>query len=87
MINFILQRDKQLHFFCSACAALITVIILNFFFDFHPVVTWVLGITVGMVPGVGKEVIDSRKGGSGWSWPDLLADLIGTALGAAIVFT
>lgn len=37
-----------------------------------------------MVPGLAKEVFDSRKGGSGFSRADLAADALGAAAG---VFT
>lgn len=34
--------------------------------------------------GIGKEVKDSWKGGSGWSWLDLVADGLGIAAGLAV---
>jgi uncharacterized protein YfiM (DUF2279 family) len=38
-----------------------------------------------MVPGVGKEYLDStRQGGSGWSNRDLVADAVGCAAGVAV---
>lgn len=36
------------------------------------------------IVGVGKEVKDSREGGSGWSWYDLLSDTIGILVGLTI---
>ena len=36
-----------------------------------------------MVPGIAKELLDARKGGSGFDTKDLMADAIGAALGVA----
>lgn len=41
-------------------------------------------VGAAMVPGLAKELYDSRRGGSGWSNADLLADLVGAYLGSKI---
>lgn len=38
---------------------------------------------LAMVPGIGKELFDMRKGGSGFSVKDLAADAIGVGFGMA----
>ena len=40
------------------------------------------GTAIGMIPGIGKEWLDSQSGGSGWDNRDLGADLIGAFIGS-----
>lgn len=40
------------------------------------------GFAVGIAPGVIKEILDSRPGGSGFSMKDLAWDALGAALGS-----
>lgn len=40
------------------------------------------GTVLGMIPGIAKEYVDSREGGSGWDNRDLGADAIGAFIGA-----
>lgn len=83
-MQFILQRDKQLHFTCSAFASILTVIGLNFFFNLNQNAIWCLAMVIGIAPGIGKEMLDRKKGGSGWSWLDLLADILGAISGGSV---
>lgn len=39
---------------------------------------------LAMMPGVAKELSDSRQGGSGFSTKDLVADAVGAALGVYV---
>lgn len=39
---------------------------------------------LAMMPGIAKELSDSRAGGSGWSNKDLVADAVGAALGVYV---
>lgn len=44
----------------------------------------VLGGSAGVIAGLVKESMDAiRTGGSGWSWKDAAADVVGTVLGVA----
>ena len=45
-----------------------------------------IGFTLAMIVGVGKELYDSRNGGSGFSGEDIIADGIGATVGALPVF-
>lgn len=40
------------------------------------------GTIIGMVPGLAKEAVDSRPGGSGWDNRDLAADALGAFIGS-----
>lgn len=39
---------------------------------------------LAMLPGIAKELSDSRKGGSGWSNKDLIADALGAYVGVQL---
>ncbi len=41
---------------------------------------WGVGLALGA--GVAKEAWDSRPGGTGWDWMDLVADAAGAVCGA-----
>jgi uncharacterized protein YfiM (DUF2279 family) len=47
---------------------------------------WLTGAGLGMGAGVGKELYDSRPGGSGFSLKDLAWDTVGTATGLGVAF-
>lgn len=47
----------------------------------------VIGVAIAVLLSVGKEVYDEyRPNGTGWSWNDLVADLIGILLGLFAIF-
>jgi len=46
----------------------------------------VIGVISGMTIGLLKEVYDSRKGGTGFSKADLVADGVGSVLGTIPIF-
>lgn len=75
MINQIkkfLKNDKILHMICCFAIVVIFGLVLNI----------VSGITLALIASFGKEVYDEvRPNGSGWSWDDILADLLGIVLG------
>lgn len=75
MINQIkkfLKSDKVLHMICCFAIVVIFGLILNV----------VSGIALALIASFGKEVYDEvRPNGSGWSWDDILADLLGIVLG------
>jgi hypothetical protein len=79
MINQIkkfLKNDKILHIICCFAIVVIFGLVLNI----------VSGITIALIASFGKEVYDEvRPNGSGWSWDDILADLLGIVLGILIL--
>lgn len=68
-----LGMDKPLHLGASAVAGVVSALV----FTGSPETIF----AIGMVPGVVKEFMDSRNGGSGWSAKDLVADMCGVAFG------
>ena len=70
----LIEKDQVQHFMVSAAAGAIVV-------NARP--DWPSGqqFLVAMVPGLAKELVDSRKGGSGFSTRDLLADAAGAYAG------
>ena len=68
-----IAKDKLLHF---AFCAIITVACFPFF-------GW-LSVLTGVVAGLAKETIDLLDYG-GWSWGDILADMIGVAVASLII--
>ena len=70
------EQDKQKHIITE------TVITSTAVFTFkdseHP---YLYPVLVGTVVGVGKELYDSRSGGTGFNNKDLLADSIGISAG------
>ena len=79
MINQIrkfLKSDKVLHMICCFAIVVIFGLILNV----------VSGIALALIASFGKEAYDEvRPNGSGWSWDDILADLLGIVLGILIL--
>lgn len=65
--------DKALHFLWSylLCTA------------FSPL-GWYIGASGSLLAGICKEFWDSRKPNNKWCWWDLLADIIGIALGILV---
>lgn len=46
-----------------------------------------IGIAFTLAGGIGKEAYDMlAKNGTGWSWLDLLADVLGVVAGAALMY-
>ena len=53
---------------------------------FGLVLNIVSGITLALIASFGKEAnYEVRPNGSGWSWDDILADLLGIVLGILIL--
>lgn len=75
--------DKKIHVFVSFCIAGV----LSAFLAPVPFPTpWLVGLVafvVAVAVGVGKEVYDRRHGGHFCVW-DLVADLLGAALGSLV---
>lgn len=73
-IKKILRNDKVLHLICN----FIIVVVLGFAFNI------VTGISIALIASLSKELYDEIKY-KGWSWDDLIADLIGIVLGIIVV--
>lgn len=69
--------DKPKHIAASAISA---VVVEGMFSNTLPPAT---RFGLAMLPGVAKELADMRKGGSGFSGKDLVADALGVGLGMA----
>ena len=69
--------DKPKHIAASAISAVIVESL--WVEDLH----WLARFTVAMSPGILKELSDMRRGGSGFSWKDVGADVLGVGLGMA----
>lgn len=77
MINQIkkfLKNDKVLHLICCFAIVVIFGLVLNI----------VSGITLALIASFSKEAYDEVRY-KGWSWDDLLADLIGIVLGILVL--
>ena len=70
-----MTTDKRKHFL----ACLLITFWVGLFFG-----AW-WGIGASVAAGVGKEAYDSRPGGTGWDWMDLLADGAGTVVGLIVL--
>lgn len=71
-----MQADKLSHFTLSLLVYLISTALSSL----------PIGIAFTLVGGIGKEVYDMlAKNGTGWSWMDLLADVLGVVTGAALM--
>lgn len=73
-IKKILKNDKVLRLICN----FIIVVVLGFTFNI------VTGISIALITSLSKELYDEIKY-KGWSWDNLIADLIGIALGIIVV--
>lgn len=68
--------DKYMHFGVSLLLGVVASLFIHNQW-------WAFG--AAMVPGIGKEAWDSRVGGSGWSWGDIVADAIGCVCGLFVL--
>lgn len=67
--------DKYLHFLC--CLIIVAAL--------YPLIGW-WSVGTAIATGVGKELYDWKDYGL-FSWADIIADIAGTAAGAAIIVT
>lgn len=70
-----LQTDKVVHATVSASLGSMARLV-----EPDPVKAWGLA----MAPGLAKELYDARRGGTGFSVPDLIADAIGAYVGVRV---
>jgi len=83
--EFALSTDKQLHMAgCFMISSLTTSYVYNRTADKRKAIA--IGFGAGMVAGIAKEIYDIKYGNPDWN--DILADAIGSGLGAvSITFT
>ena len=83
--GFMVSTDKQLHMTgCFIISSLTTSYVYNRTADKRKAV--LIGFGAGMVAGIAKEIYDIKYGNPDWA--DILADAIGSGLGAvSITFT
>ena len=77
-----IQLDKKLHFIVSLIIMIGTASLLAIF-TVHNL--YIISTLVTLFIGVMKEVYDEYYG-SGFSWGDILANIIGTLAGAGLIF-
>ncbi len=70
------EQDKQRHMIAET--AITSAAVFAFKDSEHP---YLYPILVGTLTGVGKEIYDSRSGGTGFNGKDLLADSVGISAG------
>jgi len=83
--SFFRQKDKQQHIQITTVISLMTSMVANEA-GYTPTESFFIGLGAALLVGLVKEGIDSRKGGSGFSGKDMLADGIGGALGSTSMF-
>ena len=71
--------DKAKHFIVSA--AISGAVSLGSNNERKESYTFAKAVGVSMSFGIGKEIYDSRQGGTGWSWKDILWDFLGSVSG------
>jgi uncharacterized protein YfiM (DUF2279 family) len=83
--QFAVSTDKQLHMAgCFMIASITTSYVYNRTADKRKAIA--IGFGAGMTAGIAKEIYDIRYGNPDWA--DILADAIGSGLGAvSITFT
>ncbi|MHB2149119.1 YfiM family protein [Calditrichota bacterium LG25] len=83
--DYWIAPDKGLHFLGSMMATIASAKTLEQQFDFNKERSraWAIGFSISL--GVAKELRDSRQPNNFFSWKDLTADCLGTALGRLIL--
>lgn len=80
-----IAKDKLQHFIvCSIVSAIIAVVVANTCALVYP--SCVAGLLGAAACGLSKEYSDSKAYGNTWSWPDIIADLAGAAVGCLAGF-
>jgi len=83
-VNSFAVDDKTAHFGLSALFGAGAETVLHYRTDFEDVERVALGTLLGSIPGLAKEIIDSRQDGNEFSGRDLTADVAGAFSGAFI---
>ena len=83
--TFLTEVDKQKHFAVSAVIGF-TSSNIAYHYRYTETESFWIGVAVAMSIGVGKELYDSRNGGTGFDMEDIGADVMGAVLGSLPVF-
>jgi putative lipoprotein len=83
--SFFKQEDKQQHIQVTALISLMTSSVAHEM-GYTTTQSFWIGVASALAVGLGKELYDSRKSGTGFSGEDMMADGIGGTLGALPVF-
>lgn len=78
------EQDKIEHIKVTTLISLISGIAIQSIF--YGVIGIFIAIGIGMIVGFGKEIFDSREGGTGFDWEDIVADLVGSTIGGILSF-
>ena len=76
--------DRLKHFGISSLFGAASESILHYKTNLNTSERIILGTTLGSLPGLAKEIIDSTKAGNQFSGSDLTVDIAGALLGAVI---
>jgi uncharacterized protein YfiM (DUF2279 family) len=76
--------DRLKHFGISSLFGAASESVLHYKTNLNPSERIILGTTLGSLPGLAKELIDSTKSGNQFSGNDLAADIAGAFLGAVV---
>lgn len=77
-----IEIDKYIHgAACFALAAIVALVCHGVLGIGSKAVAGLVGVVVAMAFGVGKEIYDKCKRGTGFDLHDLLADFVGAAVG------
>ena len=77
-----IARDKKLHFTCCMLIAFVTTLLIGLLSNWYA--GGLAGLLTAMGTGVGKEYGDKASPNNRWDWRDIIADLAGAVIGAAI---
>ena len=83
--SFFQEEDKQDH---MKVTAVISLVASNMAYDVGYTVNqsfWI-GVASALAVGLGKELLDSRSGGTGFSWSDMGANAVGGTFGSLFVY-
>ena len=83
--SFFQEEDKQLHMQVTAAISLVSSNVA-YEMGYTETESFWIGFIVAMSVGAGKELYDSKDGGSGFDLEDIGADAIGSSVGAIPVF-
>ena len=83
--NFFQQSDKQMHMGAGAMVGLISAPIYHNELGMSTTQAYWAGVATSLLVGVGKELYDSRSGGTGFDTQDILATGLGGMGGASLV--
>lgn len=75
-----ISLDKWLHAVACFTVAMIAGLVTLAISDEH-LTAAIVGFALAMAVGIGKEVYDKYKGGTGFDWHDIAADAVGAAFG------